>query len=240
MAGGRPTKLTLELQHTICDAILAGNHLVSAAALAGINKTTLHAWLKRGAREASGVFDKFLIAVKQAQQEVRARGRAPIPMQIKLTTEIQQKICDAIRAGNFLVTAAVYAGVGKTALHEWLKRGANEDKGIYRDFVAGVEKANADAETRAVLLVIKSASAGSLQASTWFLERKFPHHWGRRDKLDATIKGAVAHVNLNLMDLSVLTDEELHAFETLNAKIVASGHGSNEGGESGSGGESAA
>ena len=47
---GRPTKLTPEVQDKIVSAVRAGSYLETAAAYAGIDKATLHRWLKRGAR----------------------------------------------------------------------------------------------------------------------------------------------------------------------------------------------
>ena len=50
-AGGRPTKLTPELQEELVKVIRAGNYIETACAYVGINKTTFYDWMKRGARE---------------------------------------------------------------------------------------------------------------------------------------------------------------------------------------------
>lgn len=44
----------------------------------------------------------------------------------KLTPELTAKVTAAVRAGNWLETAAAYAGVHRATLHEWLKRGRAE------------------------------------------------------------------------------------------------------------------
>lgn len=49
--GGRPTKLTPELQEEICKIIRAGNYIETAAAYVGISKNTIYDWMRRGARE---------------------------------------------------------------------------------------------------------------------------------------------------------------------------------------------
>lgn len=51
--GGRPTKCTPEITARILSYVEQGNYIEIAAAAAGINKTTLYDWLKRGAREAA-------------------------------------------------------------------------------------------------------------------------------------------------------------------------------------------
>jgi transposase len=49
--GGRPTKLTPELQEELCKVIRAGNYIETACAYVGINKSSVYDWMKRGARE---------------------------------------------------------------------------------------------------------------------------------------------------------------------------------------------
>lgn len=49
--GGRPTKLTPELQDEIVKVIRAGNYIETAAAYVGLSKNTIYDWMKRGARE---------------------------------------------------------------------------------------------------------------------------------------------------------------------------------------------
>jgi transposase len=98
----------------------------------------------------------------------------------KLTPETQEKIVRAVRAGNYLETAAAHAGVRKQTLHDWLHRGANARTGIYREFSDAIQKALADAETSEVALITKAASDGAWQAAAWKLERRNPKRWGAR------------------------------------------------------------
>ena len=58
----------------------------------------------------------------------------------KLTPEVRQKICDAVRAGNYLDTAAEFGGVDRSTLHRWLRRGERASRGIYRDLADGVAR----------------------------------------------------------------------------------------------------
>ena len=160
----------------------------------------------------------------------------------KLTPPVQQKICEAIRAGNYMETAAAYAGIEKTTLYDWLRRGAREKRGIYHEFGKAVEKALADAETRDVALIAKAAADGQWQASAWRLERRYPDRWGRRERVDAVVKGGLthAHVDAGRMDLSRLSNEELDALDTLCTKILpASGDATGDGAPPGADGEGA-
>ena len=111
----------------------------------------------------------------------------------KLNRDIQNKIVTAIRMGNYIETAAAVAGINKTTLYDWLKRGEREkqrvendsrkkirkSEAIYVEFSNAVEKALAEAEARDVMLISKAANT-QWQAAAWRLERKFPDRWGRK------------------------------------------------------------
>lgn len=103
----------------------------------------------------------------------------------KLTDDRVERILQALRAGNYLETAARYAGIGETTLHEWRHR--------YPEFRVAVEKARADAEARNVA-VIQQAAAQTWQAAAWWLERSFPARWGRRVEVDAQVTVGLADV----------------------------------------------
>lgn len=114
----------------------------------------------------------------------------------KLTTETQERIVSALRAGNYQDTAAQYAGITRQTFYSWLERGRIErerisagekprkTETIYLDFVDAVETARADAEARTVALVMKAANEGTWQAAAWFLERSHPQRWGRLNRTE--------------------------------------------------------
>lgn len=100
----------------------------------------------------------------------------------KLTPELQSKIVAFIRAGGYIETAAAAAGISKVTFYEWLKRGAGQAKGSYRDFANAVEKAAAESEMADVARINKAAQDGVWQAAAWRLERKYPERWGRKER----------------------------------------------------------
>ena len=105
----------------------------------------------------------------------------------KLTPELQQKIVDAIRMGNYIETAAAFSGISKDTLYRWLRQGREAKRGKFRNFSDAVEKALAESEMRDVA-VIATAAKENWQAAAWRLERKFPERWGRRQKVDAQLE----------------------------------------------------
>lgn len=114
-------------------------------------------------------------------------GRPP-----KLTPEVQERICQALRAGNYRNVAARFAGVSVSALKEWYRDGkslsAKGRKGPHLDFYRAVNKAEADAEILVVGQLMKAAQHDSRAMAFW-LERKHPGRWGRTDRLKVTGKG---------------------------------------------------
>lgn len=135
----------------------------------------------------------------------------------KLTPELQEEICKAIRAGNYIETAAAFAGISKNTLYDWMKRGAREKERLAKnprakvkkseapfvDFSDAVEKALAAAEVRDVMLIGKAAET-QWQAAAWRLERKFPDRWGRKERLEVA---AEVDISSYVNALSATADE---------------------------------
>jgi transposase-like protein len=109
------------------------------------------------------------------------RRRPNAGRKTKLTPEVQEKIVSAIRAGNYAAIAAEYAGISEGTFYGWLKRGREESKGVFFEFLKAVKGAEREAEVRAVAHVQKHFAENWTAAMT-FLERKFPQRWGRRDR----------------------------------------------------------
>ena len=66
MDPGRTVGLIARIQHIVGDAIAAGNHFSVAADAAGISKSTLEKWRRRGAR-GEQPFADFVKAIHQAE-----------------------------------------------------------------------------------------------------------------------------------------------------------------------------
>ncbi len=98
----------------------------------------------------------------------------------KLTQEVQEKIMQAVQAGNYLDTAANYAGVDGSTMRRWVQKGeAPNAPEPYRTFCTSLKSARAAAEVRSVALIQQAAGGGTWQAAAWYLERSYPDRWGR-------------------------------------------------------------
>lgn len=133
-------------------------------------------------------------------------GRRPL---LAIRPEVQDQIVNAVTAGNYLETAAEYAGVSRATLFEWLAKGRQareaidnqQDPGpngeMYANFSDAVAQAQAGAEIQAVALV-RRAALDSWQAAAWWLERSKPRRYGRWDRQEITgADGAALKIDLS-------------------------------------------
>lgn len=95
-----------------------------------------------------------------------------------LTPELTAKVVEVLREGNYANTAITVVGIHKDTYYEWLKKGEAGEDG-YVDFFEAVEAASAEAE-REALAVVRRGNEG-WQSSAWFLERRFPSRFAKRE-----------------------------------------------------------
>lgn len=126
-----------------------------------------------------------------------------------LTLEVQALIVQALTEGNYLETACLASGITKHTFYYWkhlLEDGA-EHAQVYTDFYDAVKSASAVSEQGA-LRDVRAGQPG-WQGSAWFLERRFPKRWGKKDHL--TVKS-------ENVDMTKLTDAELEAIASGKSK----------------------
>lgn len=124
---------------------------------------------------------------------------------LKLTPEMQDKICKAIADGNYIETACQLSGISKETYYRWIKYAEGEeapewggDKEIYCNFYDAIKKAESEAEAF-FLSQIKRAAPRSWQAAAWYCERKMPDKYGQRQRMDLNVTG----------DIKITLDKEL-------------------------------
>jgi transposase len=127
-----------------------------------------------------------LISGSKGREKMATKKEKPMGRPTKLTQPIHDLIVKYIKAGNYVETAAAAAGINKSTLYDWLKRGQQDKSGIYADFSNAVEMAMALSEID-LLDKLRKHDADSAQPIEWRLERRFPERWGRKDKITADI-----------------------------------------------------
>lgn len=111
--------------------------------------------------------------------EARKAQAAPRRYQVEGAPDHFEAVCEALAAGNTRKAAARLAGVGRATLYRWLEVEALRDT---------IKKAEADAELEMVAAVRRAAhDARNWTAAAWWLERKMPDTWGKRDRLAVTV-----------------------------------------------------
>ena len=98
----------------------------------------------------------------------------------KLTPQRQQRICEALRAGNTRAASAAYGGIDESTLYRWIARGEAATRGAYSEFRKAIKEAESAAEIRNVALIQKAAQE-TWTAAAWWLERRKPDDWARRE-----------------------------------------------------------
>jgi hypothetical protein len=100
----------------------------------------------------------------------------------KWTPEREAVLLQALRVGNYVETAAQYAGISKETYYNWLAYG-EAGKPPFKDFLDKVAEAHAHAEIASLTRIQKAAEDGNWFAAAWILERRFPERWARKDHL---------------------------------------------------------
>jgi len=165
-------------------------------------------------------------AAKSKKKPAKHRTPRTLGRPTKFTPDVRARIISAIRNGNTYDAAANYGGVTYSIYREWMKRGEDEGVGDFFDFFEAVKKAEAEAEVESVALIRRSAKEGQWQAAAWFLERRKPSEWGRRDRHEVS----QTSLNINWDDLTENEMERIANGES-PASVLASRSNSATGAE---------
>lgn len=101
----------------------------------------------------------------------------------KLTPELQERLTEAIRAGNYYEAACGYAGIHYSTFRRWMDTGERAKSGKFREFYEAVTRAEQEAEVRMVAQWQKHMPE-DYRAIRDFLERRYPERWARQNKMD--------------------------------------------------------
>jgi hypothetical protein len=105
--------------------------------------------------------------------------------------------------GNFISVICDYVGIHQSTYFKWMAEGEHASSGLKRKLFEDIKKAESYAEIQAVAS-IRSAAEQDWKANAWFLERKYPARWGRKEKIE--MGGVLTTQNI---EMTALTDEEL-------------------------------
>lgn len=95
------------------------------------------------------------------------------------TPEQMQRLCNLLREGNTRECAAKLSGIRPRTFYQWMSKGrAGQEP--YAQFVHEVKDAEGEAEAWHIAN-LKTHAATTWQVSCWWLERRRPNRYGKRD-----------------------------------------------------------
>lgn len=107
---------------------------------------------------------------KKAQPVQPKKVGRPKGSGLAVTPAIMASVCEVLEAGGSRNDAADMTGIAASTLHNALERDA--------DFSERVKKAEVRGKLRHLEAI---ANSDAWQASAWFLERKYPDEYARRE-----------------------------------------------------------
>ena len=144
-------------------------------------------------------------------------ARTGRPQKLMENPAITAVVVDGIERGLYLETAAALAGIDKSTLWRWLKRGARDKSGAYHEFCNAVKGAMARAESN-LLDILQTAATRKKSpdwtAAAWILERRHPEKWGRKRFQTVNFQGELVEPKPGDVDTDApeeLTDRALEA-----------------------------
>jgi|ERR1051325_2613736 hypothetical protein len=97
----------------------------------------------------------------------------------KYTPETIDRLKTAIRLGAPYTHACSYAGIAFETLSQWLKK--------YPELSEQLKEAEGAAVIQWLARIEEAAKNGNWQAMAWKLERRYPHDFGRRDRMPVDV-----------------------------------------------------
>lgn len=94
--------------------------------------------------------------------------------------ELVQALCDSIATGMYVNLACQSVGIGTSTLSIWKQKGQQGIK-PYDEVWRRIQIAEAKAIERRIKRIEEAGENGSWQADAWYLERRYPHLFGKRD-----------------------------------------------------------
>lgn len=121
----------------------------------------------------------------------------------KLTPELQNKIIELLRKGNYRNVVCNAVGIHEDTFYEWIKKG---EQGIkpYSEFTELVKKVESEFEIE-LLNNILEMTKNDPKYALEILSRKYPERWGRKEGVN--IKGEIEFIKMDKKEYEKLIDD---------------------------------
>jgi hypothetical protein len=105
----------------------------------------------------------------------------------ELNDDVALKIAGFLEEGNSISDSCAMVGVAEQTYHNWIARGETGEE-PFLGFLGLTRAARAKGRNYHVK-IIKDAAVDDWRASSFFLERSDPDHWGRQEKIKQEVSG---------------------------------------------------
>src|SRR3972149_6276509 len=96
---------------------------------------------------------------------------------LKLTSELQEKICAYLAEGCTHKAAFMAVGIDKSTFYKWLQFGERTKSGIYKDFFDAVKKAEGEAYAFYVSALKENSRRGNAMSIIFWLQNRHGDEW---------------------------------------------------------------
>jgi hypothetical protein len=107
---------------------------------------------------------------------------------LKLTEDVEAKVCAALRSGNFVKPACEFAGISERTYYAWRERGeADLEAGLdtpFVQFLQATTRASAEGELLAVQKLSQNVREGDQRAIEFFLTHRHSERWSHRVQIE--------------------------------------------------------
>jgi transposase len=176
-------------------------------------------------------FKQLTPAVNEIEPQ-ETRGR---PRKLRMQPELTEELCGYLEKGLFLREACALAGVHNESVYSWMRKGVNDQNKELNtpeaDFAGAVKRAMAKAEENALEGIRTAGQYPQFwAANAWYLERKFPEKYGKRDRVALEHSGHMAMGVANLdkpLSERLEGDDKIEAAKRIAESLAILGSGSN-------------
>lgn len=140
----------------------------------------------------------------------------------KLTRKVIGDLEKALASGAPPADAAPMAGISRASFQEWMKLsrlpGAPP---LLVELAQAVDRAMSSVHVSVAASLMKAARDGDVKALQFILERRFPHAWGRQDRVEVgNADGDPFRVLVGSFDMSRLAGMSTEDLQTLRALLA--------------------
>ena len=139
----------------------------------------------------------------------------------KLTSEIQQRIIQALQTGATYDLCAQFAGIAPSTLYLWMKQGRERKSKDKIEFLESIKRAESRGAIANLGLIQKAAQDGDWKASAWIMERR--HGYNRQNNFKEPIDESIDTKSSSPTSTKEVLESQMQQSMKASQEALASG-----------------